>query len=173
LGVDIPLAEVNADRQAMCEAAETFTQAARRCQEEGIRTAIAAVYPARNANHSTTIFLFPAAVRQMRTFEELGLPVLHPGACKDEICGWDRAVSTVEAVPDFLFFKDCEPGQDFRECNDNPLYVRCIVVPQPRPSFMLFLVPVGGCVCVDIIHLLLHFTHFLFYSLLHFTNNSP
>eukprot|EP00977_Amphora_coffeiformis_P021724 scaffold9782_cov150-Amphora_coffeaeformis.AAC.3 len=117
LGIDIP-ASVKDDQKALCKAAAQFQDAAQIAHTKGIR-ALAGYISTNQYRNATSYLAYPSDDMVLRMFEELGMPLLHPGLCQAEECSqnyfWDW-------IPTQEFFPDCSKTQDRQECNDNVLY---------------------------------------------------
>lgn len=118
LGVEIS-DRVRQDQQAMCESAMEFTRAARSAQERGLRFLMGfGVFFDEYTILLRDILESPAT----RTMEELGLPILHLGACSECPDRFPNRQNRIEAIPVNLWFHKCDPGQSFEECNEDVLY---------------------------------------------------
>jgi len=104
MNVVVP-ASVEQDRQAMCQAASTFTGTMQAAQNKGIRAMAASIF----INLSVNIRLLdPNESWNLRMFEELGMPLMHTP---------DR-----NQLTDNQFFPECGESRIREECNDNTLY---------------------------------------------------
>merc|ERR1712176_134831 len=88
--------------------ANELTTAASDAQQRGIR--VMAINPSINNNNDITVWgTNPLSDPWLRSYEELGVPIIHP--LKDR-----QKISSME------WFKDCQPGQSFESCNENSYY---------------------------------------------------
>lgn len=117
LGIDIP-ASVRDDQKALCKAAAEFQDAAETAHSKGVR-ALAGYVSVNEFKNATSYFAYPVDDMVLRMFEELGMPLLHPGLCKADGCSQNYFW---EWIPTQEYFPDCSQGQDRSQCNDNVLY---------------------------------------------------
>ena len=115
LNFDIPNS-INNDRQTLCNSAKAFQTHMKTAQENGVR--VMAAY----LTTTTSYLADPVSDSVLRMFEELGMPIIHPGKCMvaEECAGnyfWEyMGLNT--------FFKSCPNGPEnvTSSCNDNPYY---------------------------------------------------
>ncbi len=107
-------------QQAMCEAAQRFTDVAESAHQRGVRAGLAwinvlpeSVYVALYSPYSDT---FP------RTLEELGLPIVHSGMCLNKPCNAAIYGPEYEIINASTWFVNCNEGQSLNTCNDETLY---------------------------------------------------
>ena len=104
LGATVP-ASVEQDKKEMCQAAETFTQTMEQAHNRGVRALATVLLP----GDTMTLRMFdPVPYWNLRTFEELGMPLLH--ADNDSV----SASNTVTADD---FFPACPQGSLSQSCN--------------------------------------------------------
>lgn len=107
LGVDTNTEELNAQKQAACEAAEAFTDAMADVHQKGIRVKLSILGSGRDEetgeSYVTVRDFDPIKLWVARTLEELGMPLLHAGN-----------VSTITANE---YFSNCDPGMVNQTCN--------------------------------------------------------
>ena len=82
LNLDVP-DSLNDDRQTLCDSAARFQANMKTAQDKGVR--VMAAY----LSTTTSYIADPVSDGVLRMFEELGMPIIHPGACmvKDECAG--------------------------------------------------------------------------------------
>ncbi|GAX17669.1 hypothetical protein FisN_10Lu386 [Fistulifera solaris] len=116
LGAPRP-ASIDQDKREMCKAAKEFQEAAKIAHSKGVR-ALAAYIVDDPTQLSYVAFLADDMV--LRMYEELGMPILHPGSCQAANCSQNYFW---EWVPTSEFFPECPPGGPLTpECAANPLY---------------------------------------------------
>lgn len=128
LGISIP-GSVNKDKKDMCRAAKQFQNAAEVAQSKGVRALAGYINPARNA---TSYLANPNDDMVLRMFEELGMPLLHPGLCTAATCQQNYFW---EWIPTKELFPNCADDQDFRQCNDRTLYPTDLWLYDHRTTF--------------------------------------
>ncbi len=116
LGIPRP-ASVAQDKRDMCQAAQAFQEAAEVAQSKGVRALAGYIDATPNA---TSYLAYPSDDMVLRMFEELGMPILHPGSCTAETC--DTTQYFWEWIPTAELFPNCADGQAFSECANSPLY---------------------------------------------------
>ena len=117
LGFDIP-SSVEEDRRNLCKAAREFQDAAESAHSKGVR-ALAAYISVNEFNNATSYLAYPPDDMVLRMLEELGMPLLHPGACQADGCSQNYFW---EWIPTQELFPQCSAGQDRLSCNDEVLY---------------------------------------------------
>ncbi|KAG7353227.1 hypothetical protein IV203_009276 [Nitzschia inconspicua] len=117
LGVNIP-SSVEQDRLDLCKAAETFQDAAEIAHANGVR-AIAGYISVNEFRNATSYLAYPPDDMVLRMFEELGMPLIHPGICQAEGCSQNYFW---EWIPTNALFPQCSPGQDPVTCDGEVLY---------------------------------------------------
>lgn len=117
LGIAIPKS-VEEDRRALCKAAEEFQDAAELAHTKGVR-AMAGYISVNQFRNATSYLAYPPDDMVLRMFEELGMPLLHPGKCQAPGCSRNYFW---EWIPTQEYFPECAPGQDRLSCNDEVLY---------------------------------------------------
>lgn len=112
LDLDIP-ESLNQDRQQLCVAAKNFQNNMKTAQDKGLRVMAAYL--------TTTLSYYANPVSDMvlRMFEELGMPILHVGKCKD--AGNCSGNYFWEYVPIETYFQSCV-GNITASCNSNTFY---------------------------------------------------
>lgn len=122
LGVQIDQDQLDEDRRALCQAAETFTKSAKAAHERGVRVMKAHVF----ATPDGTFVLpqNPLVGAYDRTLEELGMPFLHNGKCLNGApCQFPLFGDQYESIQAKDWFPDCPEGTtDFTSCNTKTLY---------------------------------------------------
>jgi len=99
----------------LCAVATEFSGHMQTVHDKGIRTMAAYVDP------SSAFYASPINDMVLRMFEELGMPILHVGACQNcsQTYFW-------ETIPTESYFASCSEEQissaDLASCNDNTLY---------------------------------------------------
>jgi len=102
------------DQREMCYAASELRDAAESAQDRGIR--VMTINPTISNDNSVTLYpVDPLSDPFLRSYEELGVPIIHPG--KHEF-----GLFNTEAIPSKEWFSDCQPGQMFKNCNSNAYY---------------------------------------------------
>jgi len=113
LNFDIP-ESLTADLARLCTSATTFQEQMKVAHERGLRTM---------ASYLTTTTSYMAAPHHdmvLRMVEELGMPIMHVGACTNStICPYDYFW---EYLPIQEYFTDCSDGEFSESCNSNTLY---------------------------------------------------
>jgi hypothetical protein len=110
----------SAGQQEMCDAAAHFTQVAEDSHTRGVRVAEAwfEVLP-----DSVQVSPFaPYGNAFLRTLEELGMPVVHPGYCIGKPCNSGIYGPDYETINATGWFVNCKQGQEYSSCNDETLY---------------------------------------------------
>jgi len=106
--------DIAKDQRKMCDAASELSDAAESAQQSGIR--VMTVNPTIGSDNSVTLYpVDPLSDPFLRSYEELGVPLLHPGK-------HPSASKSDEAIPSKEWFPDCQPGQMFKNCNSNAYY---------------------------------------------------
>jgi len=104
--------EIDRQRDEACASAESFTQTMEEVHQKGIRVKVSIAGTTTNfltGETSVTVRDFdPLQLWFPRTFEELGMPLLHSN-------------SSGNVLPD-TYFTDCPNGALSETCNDNTLY---------------------------------------------------
>jgi len=110
----IPKIDIAKDQTKMCEAAKELSDAAASAQQRGIR--VMTVNPSISENNAVTLYpVDPLNDPFLRSYEELGVPLMHPGK-------HPTAQQSVERIQSSEWFSDCTPGQMFKNCNNNAYY---------------------------------------------------
>jgi len=116
LNLDVP-DSLNEERQRLCESALTFQSYMKIAQDNGVRAMAAYLVP---SPVGTSYLATPVDDMVLRMFEELGMPILHPGSCPDKtLCKFEYFW---EWLPNAEYFNQCSEGQDFATCNSSTLY---------------------------------------------------
>jgi len=119
MNVNIDQDQLNREKRAASEAAQTFTQTMKRKQEEGVRF-ITSINAIKKDDNGTDVFEFrtldPIDLWVPRTLEELGMPIMH----HDEGSQTLEDISTRVRSPEY--FQDCPEGQISKDCNSNTTY---------------------------------------------------
>jgi len=106
--------DIARDQQKMCEAAMELTTAAANAHQKGIR--VMTVNPSINDNNAVTLYpVDPLSDPYLRTYEELGVPILHPGK-------HPSSKISEEKIPSKEWFANCQQGQTLNDCNENTYY---------------------------------------------------
>jgi len=113
LNIDMP-SNFNEDLEALCTASRNFQEDMEIAHEKGIRT-----MPAYLSGSGTSYFADAKHDMVLRMFEELGMPILHNGACSNKTACPDNYFW--EYVPKEEYFNGCD-GDITADCNDNVLY---------------------------------------------------
>jgi len=115
LGIEEKQKNQDEDKNRMCLAAKRLSRAAQEAQRDGLRilAANAFINPFMSGSTITLNPLDPLSDAYLRTYEELGVPILHPGVYKE---------ADPEIIPTTAWFPNCVPGQDYTECNNEALY---------------------------------------------------
>lgn len=117
LALGIPRPDyVAQDKHAMCEAAKEFQDAAEMAQSKGVRALAGYI---ESDPEAMSYLAYPPDDMVLRMFEELGMPLLHPGSCQAANCSQNYFW---EWIPTKELFPACANGQLTSECSDNPLY---------------------------------------------------
>lgn len=107
-------------QQAMCEAAQRFSNVAEAAHQRGVRAALTwiNVLP-----ESVYVALFsPFGDTFPRTLEELGMPLIHAGLCLGQPCNAGIYGPDYEIINASTWFVNCEEGQELNTCNDETTY---------------------------------------------------
>lgn len=115
LGIPRP-GSVEQDKRDMCQAAQVFQEAAQVAQSKGVRAMAGYITPTPGA---MSYLAYPSDDMVLRMFEELGMPILHPGSCTAVNCTQEYFW---EWIPTDALFPNCAEGQSYAECSDSPLY---------------------------------------------------
>jgi len=100
--------DIVSDQQEMCNAATELTTAAANAHQRGIR--VMTVNPSIDDSNKVSLYpVDPLSDPYLRSYEELGVPILHPRGYEEQISGKE-------------WFTDCQPGQKFINCNNNAYY---------------------------------------------------
>jgi hypothetical protein len=112
------------DRDLLCKATQRFQQAAKLAYDNGIRFLLAAIQSGDFEEGNMRMYVTnPLQFSTARTMEEIGLPILWPGLCQEEICkSMGELPAAYELVPAKLYFPDCPEGQIEASCGKNTLY---------------------------------------------------
>jgi hypothetical protein len=115
LGIEDKQKNMDEDKNRMCLAAKRLSRAAQNAQNDGLRilAANAFIQPFITGSSVTLAPLDPLHDAYLRTYEELGVPILHPGV-------WKNAVP--EVIPTNDWFPNCAERQDMTECNNEAIY---------------------------------------------------
>jgi len=106
--------DIAKDQRKMCDAASELSDAAASAQQRGIR--VMTINPTISNDNSVTLYpVDPLADPFLRSYEELGVPIIHPE--KDE-----SGQFSTEVISSKEWFSDCQPGQMFQNCNSNAYY---------------------------------------------------
>jgi len=115
LNLDKP-AELEGEIEDLCVAATNFAANMKKAQEKGVRALAAYLVPT-----GTSYFAHVTDDPVLRMMEELGAPIIHPGACTN--CTSEYYWEWIGAKD---YFNQCTADQidDFKmaECNDETLY---------------------------------------------------
>lgn len=117
LGINIP-SSVEQDRRDLCKSAEEFQNAAEIAHTRGVR-AMAGYISVNEFRNATSYLAYPPDDMVLRMFEELGMPLLHPGKCQADGCSQNYFW---EWIPTQELFQECTEGQDRWTCDDEVLY---------------------------------------------------
>lgn len=102
------------DFNRMCESASNFQNKMEVVQQKGIRAMAAYL------TTGTSYFATPVDDMVLRMFEELGMPLMHVGACQNKTtCVYNYFW---EWIPIDEYFNDCSGNQTYAECNEKTLY---------------------------------------------------
>jgi len=113
LNFDIP-EQLNTDLARLCTSATTFQEQMKVAHERGLRTMAAYL------STTTSYMAAPHHDMVLRMVEELGMPIMHVGACTNStICPYDYFW---EWLPIQEYFTDCSEGEYTESCNSNTLY---------------------------------------------------
>ena len=107
-------------QQAMCEAAQRFSDVAEAAHQRGVRAALAwiNVLP-----ESVYVALFsPFGDTFPRTLEELGMPLIHAGLCLGQPCNAGIYGPDYEIINASTWFVNCQEGDALNSCNDETIY---------------------------------------------------
>jgi len=106
--------DIAKDQQEFCDASSVLTDAALSAQSRGIR--VMTVNPSINENNAVTLyFADPLSDPFLRSYEELGVPLIHPGKHPSNQVGSEKITS-------HEWFTDCTEGVMFRNCNSAAYY---------------------------------------------------
>jgi len=106
--------DIARDQQKMCEAAMELTTAAANAHQKGIR--VMTVNPSIDDNDDVTLYpVDPLSDPYLRTYEELGVPILHPGK-------HPSSKMSEEKISSNEWFTNCQTGQALNSCNENTYY---------------------------------------------------
>jgi len=110
----IPKIDIVKDQQEFCDAASELTEAALNAQKRGIR--VMAVNPSIDENNDVTLYFGePLNDPFLRSYEELGVPIIHPGK-------HPSAQYSKEKITSREWFTDCQPGSMYKNCNRATYY---------------------------------------------------
>jgi len=114
LGIEAKQKNMDEDKHRMCVAAKRLSRAAQGAQKEGLRVmaANAFINPFMSGSSVTFSPIDPLQDAYLRTYEELGVPMIHPG----------KYPANPEVIPSDVWFPNCEQGQDMTECNNEAYY---------------------------------------------------
>lgn len=111
----------------MCQAATQFQQAAKGAQERKMRFLSARIWAVRKDNPVLKPFRYSGLILKkattftgLRSFEELGLPIMHPGLCKGNDCAARGGYYEKVSIDDY--FPDCPDKAVNEKCATNTLY---------------------------------------------------
>jgi hypothetical protein len=112
------------DRDLLCKATQRFQQAAKQAHDKGIRFLLASIQNQEFEEGNMRMYVTnPLHFSTARTMEEIGLPILWPGLCQEEICkSLGELPAAYELVPAKFYFPDCPDGQIEASCGKNTLY---------------------------------------------------
>jgi len=106
--------QLNADLLRLCTSATTFQKQMEEAHDRGLRTM------ASYLSTTTSYMAAPHHDMVLRMVEELGMPIMHVGACTNStICPYDYFW---EWLPIKEYFTDCAEGEYTESCNSNTLY---------------------------------------------------
>jgi len=106
--------DIEKDQQEFCDASSALTEAAKNAQNRGIR--VMTVNPSIDENNAVTLyFADPLSDPFLRSYEELGVPLIHPGKHPSAQLG-------AEKITSHQWFTDCAPGVMFQNCNEATYY---------------------------------------------------
>jgi len=106
--------DIALDQLRMCDAANELTTAALNAHKRGIR--VMTVNPSIDDDNLVTLYpVDPLSDPFLRTYEELGVPILHSGK-------HPSAMISREGIPSNEWFTDCSEGSMFKRCNENAYY---------------------------------------------------
>jgi len=106
--------DIAVDQKKMCDAASALTDAALSAQRRGVRVMV--VNPSISADNAVSMYpVSPLSDPFLRSYEELGVPLLHPGKHTSALKG-------TEVISSKEWFTDCQPGQMFKNCNSKAFY---------------------------------------------------
>jgi len=113
LGIEGTMKNKDEDKNRMCWAAKRLSKAAQGAQRDGLRVMAANVFIKPFMSGGVTLNpLDPLNDAYLRTYEELGVPMLHPG----------KYPGNPEIIPTNVWFPKCEQGQDMTGCNNEAFY---------------------------------------------------
>ncbi len=113
------------DRDLLCKSTQRFQDALKEVHNKGIRFLTASIQDGAGfgINGLTMFITNPLHFSMTRTMEEIGLPILWPGLCQEEICkSMGELPAAYEIIPADLYFQNCPAGQIEPECAQNPMY---------------------------------------------------
>jgi len=113
LNLDIP-SKLNEDMNRLCNSAAKFQTHMKTAHSKGLRTMAAYLTTA------TSYFAVPHHDSVLRMLEELGMPIMHVGACTNKtVCPHNYFW---EYIPIAEYFPDCAENAISKDCNEKPLY---------------------------------------------------
>lgn len=107
---------VEQDKRAMCQAARVFQEAAEIAQSKGVRALAGYI---NTGDDAMSYLAYPSDDMVLRMFEELGMPILHPGSCSAANCTQNYFW---EWIPTKELFPACAGQSLTLECAASPLY---------------------------------------------------
>jgi len=117
------------DRRKLCKAASTFQDQMKVAHDKGLR-----VFPA-YLGTGTSYYANVKHDMVLRMFEELGMPILHNGACTNAtVCSQNYFW---EYVPRTEYFQNCSPDNITESCNNDPLYPVDVWLYDHRTTFTI------------------------------------
>jgi len=124
----IPKIDIAKDQQEFCDASSALTDAASSAQQRGIR--VMTVNPSIDTNNAVSLFFVdPLGDPFLRSYEELGVPIIHPGKHPS------AQNSGVEKITSREWFTDCQPGVMFKNCNSATYYSADLYLVEGRRFF--------------------------------------
>jgi len=106
--------DIARDQQKMCDAASELTTAALNAHQRGIR--VMTINPSISDTNAVSLYpVDPLGDPFLRTYEELGVPIIHSGK-------HPSAEGSQERIESGEWFTDCVPGQMLKNCNENAYY---------------------------------------------------
>jgi len=110
----VPKIDTAKDQAEFCAASKELSEAALSAQAVGIR--VMTVNPMISDDNAVTLYpISPLSDPFLRSYEELGVPIMYPGKHKS-------AQTSVERIQSSEWFTDCIAGQMFANCNKNAFY---------------------------------------------------